>query len=110
MSAYTLSVVSQSWFVCSLSPKQVPARAAAAAAVARALAGLPPHQRFNLSSSSEQLSAIYGSRPHGQVVEELEEVFYEEVLLSHHFSFDLGVIVSDTELWFMVLFTFCSPQ
>lgn len=59
--------------------KQVPARAAAAAAVARALAGLPPHQRFNLSSSSEELSAIYGSRPHDQVVEELEEVFYEEV-------------------------------
>lgn len=61
--------------------KQVPARAAAAAAVARALAGLPPHQRYSLSSSSEELSSIYGSRP-GQVVEELENEFYEEVLLA----------------------------
>uniref|UniRef100_A0A5B7BLV1 Putative syndetin isoform X1 n=1 Tax=Davidia involucrata TaxID=16924 RepID=A0A5B7BLV1_DAVIN len=57
---------------------EVPARAAAAAAIARALAGLPPHQRYSLSSSSEELSSIYGSRPHGQVVEELEEEFYEE--------------------------------
>ncbi|XP_022152901.1 syndetin isoform X2 [Momordica charantia] len=57
---------------------EVPARAVAAAAVARALAGLPPHQRFSLSSSSEELSSIYGSRNHGQEVEELEEVFYEE--------------------------------
>ncbi|KAK3043635.1 hypothetical protein RJ639_001697 [Escallonia herrerae] len=56
----------------------VPARAAAAAAIARALAGLPPHQRYNLSSSSDELSSIYGSRPRGQVVEELEEEFYEE--------------------------------
>ncbi|XP_023537423.1 syndetin-like [Cucurbita pepo subsp. pepo] len=57
---------------------QVPARAVAAAAVARALAGLPPHQRFSLPSSSEELSSIYGSRSHGHEVEELEEVFYEE--------------------------------
>ncbi|TKY67135.1 Syndetin protein [Spatholobus suberectus] len=57
---------------------EVPARAAAAAAVARALAGLPPHQRYSLSSSSEELSSIYGSRPQGQVVEELEDEFYEE--------------------------------
>ncbi|XP_057956022.1 uncharacterized protein LOC131149520 isoform X5 [Malania oleifera] len=57
---------------------EVPARAAAAAAIARALAGLPPHQRHSLPSSSEELSSIYGSRPHGQVVEELEEDFYEE--------------------------------
>ncbi|KAL0534185.1 hypothetical protein IC582_028469 [Cucumis melo] len=57
---------------------EVPARAVAAAAVARALAGLPPHQRFSLSSSSEELSSIYGSRNHGHEVEELEEVFYEE--------------------------------
>ncbi|KAK9279860.1 hypothetical protein L1049_013542 [Liquidambar formosana] len=57
---------------------EVPARAAAAAAVARALAGLPPHQRFSLPSSSEELISIYGSRPHGQVVVELEEDFYEE--------------------------------
>ncbi|XP_004506085.1 uncharacterized protein [Cicer arietinum] len=57
---------------------EVPARAAAAAAVARALAGLPPHQRYSLSSSSEELSSIYGSRPHDHVVEELEDEFYEE--------------------------------
>ncbi|XP_022964722.1 syndetin-like isoform X1 [Cucurbita moschata] len=57
---------------------EVPARAVAAAAVARALAALPPHQRFGLSSSSEELSSIYGSRIHGQEVEELEDVFYEE--------------------------------
>lgn len=63
---------------------QVPPRAAAAAAVAHALAGLPPHQRFNLSSSSEELRSIYGigTRSQGQVVE-LEEDFYEEVLLAH---------------------------
>lgn len=60
---------------------QVPARAAAAAAVARALAGVPPHQRYSLSSSSEELSSIYGSRPHGQPVAEIEEEFYEEVIL-----------------------------
>ncbi|KAI3450647.1 hypothetical protein Pfo_007312 [Paulownia fortunei] len=57
---------------------EVPARAAAAAAVARVLAGLPPHQRHNLSSSSEELSSIYGSRPQGQAVDELEKEFYEE--------------------------------
>ncbi|PSR89909.1 Syndetin like [Actinidia chinensis var. chinensis] len=57
---------------------EVPARAVAAAAVARVLAGLPPHQRHSLSSSSEELSSIYGSRPQGQVVEELEDEFYEE--------------------------------
>ncbi|KAL6566889.1 hypothetical protein OROMI_015293 [Orobanche minor] len=57
---------------------EVPARAAAAAAVARALAGLPPHQRHNLSSSSEELSSIYGSKPQGQAVDELEKEFYEE--------------------------------
>ncbi|GAB2285470.1 hypothetical protein Dimus_019919 [Dionaea muscipula] len=57
---------------------EVPSRAAAAAAVARALASLPPHQRLNLPSSSEELSSIYGSKPHGEAVEELEEGFYEE--------------------------------
>ncbi|KAF8403173.1 hypothetical protein HHK36_011270 [Tetracentron sinense] len=62
---------------------EVPARAAAAAAVARALAGLPPHQRLSLPSSSEELVSIYGSRPRGQVVEELEEDFYEEVPLAY---------------------------
>ena len=62
---------------------QVPARAAAAAAVARALAGLPPHQRYSLPSSSEELRSIYGFRPQSQIVEELEEDFYEEVLLGY---------------------------
>ncbi|KAH8499555.1 hypothetical protein H0E87_018149, partial [Populus deltoides] len=57
---------------------EVPARAAAAAAVARVLAGMPPHQRFNLPSSSEELQSIYGSRIQGHMVEELEEDFYEE--------------------------------
>ncbi|XWS28656.1 hypothetical protein CRYUN_Cryun25bG0089600 [Craigia yunnanensis] len=57
---------------------EVPARAAAAAAVACALAGLPPHQRYSLPSSSEELRSIYGCRPQNQVVEELEEDFYEE--------------------------------
>ncbi|GMY15915.1 isoform 3 of syndetin, partial [Fagus crenata] len=59
---------------------EVPPRAAAAAAIAHALAGLPPHQRFNLPSSSEELRSIYGigTTPHGQVVEELEEDYYEE--------------------------------
>ncbi|XP_024441108.1 uncharacterized protein LOC7473002 isoform X1 [Populus trichocarpa] len=57
---------------------EVPARAAAAAAVARVLAGMPPHQRFNLPSSSEELRSIYGSIPQGHMVEELEEDFYEE--------------------------------
>ncbi|KAF5940687.1 hypothetical protein HYC85_021854 [Camellia sinensis] len=67
--------------------EMVPARAVAAAAVARALAGLPPHQRYSLPSSSEELSSIYGSKPHGQVVEELEEEFYEEVFLAHDCQF-----------------------
>ncbi|MCD7468709.1 hypothetical protein HAX54_007127 [Datura stramonium] len=57
---------------------EVPERAAAAAALARVLAGLPPHQRYTLSSSSEELSSIYRSKPPGQVVEELEEEFYQE--------------------------------
>ena len=62
--------------------EQVPARAAAAAVVARAIAGLPPHQRYGLSSSSEELSSIYESgQQHGEEVEEIEEEFYEEVLL-----------------------------
>ncbi|XVF19818.1 hypothetical protein REPUB_Repub11eG0143500 [Reevesia pubescens] len=56
----------------------VPARVAAAAAVARALAALPPHQRYSLPSSSEELRSIYGSRPPSEVVEELEEDFYEK--------------------------------
>lgn len=56
----------------------VPARAAAAAAIARALASLPPHQRYNISSSSEELTSIYGSSTRGEVVAELEEEFYQE--------------------------------
>ncbi|XP_058077735.1 uncharacterized protein LOC131226076 isoform X2 [Magnolia sinica] len=57
---------------------EVPARAVAAAAVARALAGLPPHQRFTLPSGSEELVSIYGTRPRGQIIEDLEEDFYNE--------------------------------
>ncbi|KAK6926688.1 Syndetin, C-terminal [Dillenia turbinata] len=60
---------------------EVPARAVAAAAVARALAGVPPHKTFSLPSISGELSSIYSSissSPQGQVVEELEEVYYEE--------------------------------
>ncbi|XP_027084711.1 uncharacterized protein [Coffea arabica] len=57
---------------------EVPERAAAAAVAARVLASLPPHQRYSLASSSEELSSIYGSKPDGQVIEELEEEFYEE--------------------------------
>ncbi|KAL0390043.1 UNVERIFIED_CONTAM: hypothetical protein Scaly_0361400 [Sesamum calycinum] len=57
---------------------EVPARAAAAAAVARVLAALPSDQRHNLSSSSEELSSIYGSRSQGPAVDELEKEFYEE--------------------------------
>lgn len=61
---------------------QVPARAVAAAVVARALAGVPPHQRFSLPSNSEDLVSVYGIKPHGQTVEELEEDFYREVFIS----------------------------
>ncbi|KAK8550819.1 hypothetical protein V6N13_119322 [Hibiscus sabdariffa] len=57
---------------------EVPARAAAAAAVARALSGLPAGQRYSLPSSSEELMSIYGSKPQIQIVEEIEEEFYEE--------------------------------
>uniref|UniRef100_A0A803N6G7 Vacuolar protein sorting-associated protein 54 N-terminal domain-containing protein n=1 Tax=Chenopodium quinoa TaxID=63459 RepID=A0A803N6G7_CHEQI len=57
---------------------EVPARAEAAAAVARALATLPPDQRLSLPSSSAELSSMYGSRSHDPVAEELEEEFYEE--------------------------------
>ncbi|CAL9154190.1 unnamed protein product [Musa acuminata subsp. burmannicoides] len=56
---------------------EVPARAAAAAAVARALAGTPPHEKISFLSSSEVVS-IYGSRSQGQTIDELEEDFYEE--------------------------------
>ncbi|XP_010557376.1 PREDICTED: syndetin-like isoform X1 [Tarenaya hassleriana] len=55
---------------------EIPARAAAAAAVARALAGLHPDQ--SISSSSKELSSIYGRKPPPQEVDEPEEGFYEE--------------------------------
>lgn len=62
---------------------QVPARAAAAAVVARALAKLPPHQKNIFSTNSEYLISIYNSSPHEQsTTEELEENFYEKVHLS----------------------------
>ncbi|KAI3722083.1 hypothetical protein L2E82_33109 [Cichorium intybus] len=57
---------------------EVPERAAAAATIARALASIPPHQRQNISSSSQELTSIYGSESRDQVLEELEEEFYEE--------------------------------
>jgi hypothetical protein len=40
---------------------------------------LPPHERINLPSNSDDLVSIYGSNPQGPPVEELEEVFYLEV-------------------------------
>ncbi|KAJ9554716.1 hypothetical protein OSB04_009330 [Centaurea solstitialis] len=58
---------------------EIPARAATAATIARALASIPPHHRQSLSSSSEELSSIYGSTSRAQIVEELEEEFYEEM-------------------------------
>ena len=60
---------------------QIPARAAAAAAVAHAIAGLPPHRGYSLLSSSEELSSINGSRHRDQLVDELDDEFFEEVLL-----------------------------
>ncbi|KAJ0970155.1 hypothetical protein J5N97_023032 [Dioscorea zingiberensis] len=57
---------------------EVPARAIAAAAVARALTGVPPHQRLTLPSNSKDLASIYASGPQDQTIEELEEDFYEE--------------------------------
>ncbi|KAF8086419.1 hypothetical protein N665_0626s0011 [Sinapis alba] len=57
---------------------EIPARASAAAAVARALAGLHPDQKLSISSTATELSSIYGNRPHPQEVEELEQGFYEE--------------------------------
>ncbi|KAF3555859.1 hypothetical protein F2Q69_00016804 [Brassica cretica] len=59
---------------------EIPARATAAAAVARALAGLHPDQRLSISSAATELSSIYGNshRPPPQEVEELEQGFYQE--------------------------------
>ncbi|KAK1435111.1 hypothetical protein QVD17_00871 [Tagetes erecta] len=58
---------------------EIPARAANAATIARALASFPPNRRQSLCSSSEELSSIYGNTSRGQIVEELEEEFYEEM-------------------------------
>ncbi|KAK8969645.1 hypothetical protein KSP40_PGU007524 [Platanthera guangdongensis] len=55
---------------------EVPERAAAAAAAARALAGLPPHERIALTSNSKEFTSIYGTND--QPLEEIEEEFYEE--------------------------------
>ncbi|KAL0903290.1 hypothetical protein M5K25_027659 [Dendrobium thyrsiflorum] len=55
---------------------EVPERVAAAAAAARALAGLPPHERIALTSNSEDFTFLYGSKD--QTLEVLEEEFYEE--------------------------------
>jgi len=54
----------------------VPARAAAAAAVARKIATLPSHERVSLSDG---VGSIYATRPRGEPPEKLEEVFYEDV-------------------------------
>ncbi|CAL5374793.1 unnamed protein product [Camellia sinensis] len=81
--------------------QKVPARAVAAAAVARALAGLPSHQRYSLPSSSEELSSIYGSKPHGQVVEELEEEFYEEVVDAYALIRDVSGLAEKIQSFFM---------
>jgi hypothetical protein len=58
---------------------QVPARAAVAAAVARQIAALPPHERLSLSSTSLGTPSIYGAKPAGKTAEEVEEIYYEEV-------------------------------
>lgn len=55
---------------------EVPARAAAAALVARKLATLPPHERVSLSGGA---GSIYAARLRGEPPEKLEEVFYEDV-------------------------------
>lgn len=83
---------------------QVPARAVAAAAIARALASLPPHQRYNISSSSEELTSIYGSATHGEVVAELEEEFYQEVSFCLFRYFGFFCLVSDCNTTVMLLF------
>ncbi|KAG6503672.1 hypothetical protein ZIOFF_035996 [Zingiber officinale] len=53
---------------------EVPARAAAAAAIAHALAAIPPYQKVNRLSSSEESASIYNSKS----IDDLEEEFYEE--------------------------------
>lgn len=54
----------------------MPARAAAAAVVARKIATLPPHERVLLSGVPDSIST---ARPRAETVQELEEVFYENV-------------------------------
>ncbi|CAM6044118.1 unnamed protein product [Sphagnum compactum] len=55
---------------------EVPARAMAAAVIARRIAALPPHERGNLT---ERSGSFYTSKPHEeQQAEELEKEFYEE--------------------------------
>lgn len=56
----------------------MPARAAAAAVVARKIATLPPHERVSLSEGS---GSTYAARPRGEAPEELEEGFFEDVCL-----------------------------
>jgi syndetin len=51
---------------------------------------LPPHERINLPSNSEDLVSIYGSNPQGEPVDELEEVFYEEVGTAFSYVFFFG--------------------
>lgn len=54
---------------------EVPARAAAAAAVARKIATLAPQDRLLLPDGS---GSIFAARPRGETAEELEEAFYED--------------------------------
>eukprot|EP00249_Psilotum_nudum_P022392 c28500_g1_i1 orf=1413-4874(+) len=57
---------------------EVPARAAAAAAVARTLAGLPPHQRLQLQSTLGGSPSLYGGLFRGERLEDVDERFYEQ--------------------------------
>ncbi|PKU77737.1 DnaJ like subfamily C GRV2 [Dendrobium catenatum] len=66
-------------------------RVAAAAAAARALAGLPPHERIALTSNYEDITFLYGSK--GQTLEVLEEEFYEEVLLVSETLLELSLFI-----------------
>ncbi|WZZ54552.1 hypothetical protein YC2023_054659 [Brassica napus] len=79
-SAKSLGLLPSSSSSLSSDRPEIPARATAAAAVARALAGLHPDQRLSISSAATELSSIYGNshRPPPQEVEELEQGFYQE--------------------------------
>uniref|UniRef100_A0A0D3C2F9 Syndetin C-terminal domain-containing protein n=2 Tax=Brassica oleracea var. oleracea TaxID=109376 RepID=A0A0D3C2F9_BRAOL len=79
-SAKSLGLLPSSSSSLSSDRPEIPARATAAAAVARALAGLHPDQRLSISSAATELSSIYGNshRPPPQQVEELEQGFYQE--------------------------------